>query len=94
MLPSTVATFGHVPVLVRTWKHVQVADWPTLISPLGPGPPAMPSQSVSTKFLNVSVTLPVFLTMISYSTVWPSLPVSSSLVKLPVSSIRWSFSIV
>ena len=36
-LPSTLATFGHVPVLVRTWEQVHTADWPTLISPLGPG---------------------------------------------------------
>ena len=47
-----------------------------------PGPPAIvpASQCASVKFVNVSGTLPVFLTMILYSTVWPSLPVSSAVL--------------
>ena len=40
----------------------------------------MPSQPVSLRAPNLSGTLPVFLTMILYSTVWPSLPVTSPAV--------------
>ena len=42
-LPSIVATFVHVPVLVRVWVHVKVVDPPTGTA-LAPGPPEMPSQ--------------------------------------------------
>ena len=38
----------------------------------------MPVQLVSVSVPNLSVTLPVFLTTISYSTVWPSLPLTSA----------------
>ena len=42
-LPSIVATFVHVPVLVRVWVHVKVVDPPTGTA-LAPGPPEMSSQ--------------------------------------------------
>ena len=76
----------------RTWWHVYVCEPPARIvtSPLG----EIPVHFASLSGLNFSVMLPVFLTMISYSTVWPSLPLSGSCVKPGSPSIFWSFSIV
>ena len=55
---------------MSTWLHVYVVDAPGATG-LEPGPPAIVpgSQLGSSKFENVSGTLPVFFTMISYSTV-------------------------
>src|ERR1700740_3676078 len=58
------------------------------------GPPATPSQPASVNLLNVSGTLPVLVTLIWYSTVWPTSPLSGDVVKPLESPIRWTFSIV
>ena len=89
-LPSIVATLVHMPTVVSLWLQVKVVEAPGASSL---APPAMPSQFSSLKFDSLSVTSPVFRTMISYLTVSPMAPVSSFLVKAPP-PICWSFSIV
>src|SRR5579862_6830765 len=59
-------------------------------SPLG----LMPSQLASVSLLNLIVVLPVFLTITSYSTVWPVSAVSSLVVYLLSPLSRCCFSIV
>ena len=73
-LPSIEASLVYVPT-ASTWVQVKDSSSPTFSSVAPEG--VMPSQPVSFSAPNLSGRLPVFLAMNLYSTVWPSLPLSS-----------------
>ena len=67
-LPSIEASLVVVPT-VSVWLQVKDSSLPTASSVAPAG--VMPVQPVSLRAPNLSGRLPVFLTMILYSTVWP-----------------------